>query len=857
MSRFLAQLRSTKITLSIYRRSPIVGTHRALLSDALQVESTQKLSLAKRAKNFWNENPFTQIALLVCVLVVGVATAVEWAQNKRKGAKFKHGVVFHNLPVKPLHPLCRMDEEINLLRNEIGNKFATARVVSIVGERGSGKTELVRQFAEDLIDIHKDSSRFRRLYKPDYYVMTIDMSSKDSVLVSLLKCASLLRIPSSEIAVNFREVTDENIAALLASINECVRKKQIICIMDNVDTLQDYKAITSNTSWKVPLLTIVTSRQSLNAKFNLEINLNSSKLGVERLKNWIMGFGFMEKEYNMIAESINCIPNNFQVNSLICHTLHLMKQVTGICEINSINFVDLQSISNSLQQQLPQELRNDVNRLRISSLPPLTQLQLIELILLISSTHVSQHSVDLLAKLSPVCVVPVTTLISYLQTPLLELEELLRANTTQVHDDIPAIAVADKQEVDMGYWEYIKHTWNKRKQMIELIKQQQRPKEYKSDFPAALAPLKKSPLFHWEHDVSNGFQGVKFRSEEIHLLAADFFENKTLPQMEQIEISRGKALHSSSLLSKLSTFSPTLHLQKYRANLPGISKSVSQSDTMQIHKLSFLHRIMCAVAADFEKNSEISHSADVIKCRILANHGEYLLARNESILLADRVSGLKLRAAKFRQTDSIQSAVATLREVAGIQESTQVTLVELANTYSQLGKLHLLLGQKNNGFSYYQQSAALYERAMSKLTSTQQMEHASLLYSYGVELAYEKELEKSKSCLERSISVLNLAGAQISSTLQQQQLQHLVLSTMIELAHVYVSLGAINYAGKMLNMAENLSKNLSPEEIPDLAQLYNLKALVKSLTGDKKAYSQLKQRAGDVLARVNEKPFVY
>ena len=54
-----------------------MGTHRALLSDALQVESTQKLSLAKRAKNFWNENPFTQIALLVCVLVVGVATAVE------------------------------------------------------------------------------------------------------------------------------------------------------------------------------------------------------------------------------------------------------------------------------------------------------------------------------------------------------------------------------------------------------------------------------------------------------------------------------------------------------------------------------------------------------------------------------------------------------------------------------------------------------------------------------------------------------------------------------------------------------------------------------------------------------------
>ena len=856
MSRFLAQFRFTKIALSIYRKPSIVRVHRAQLSDVLQVESSQKLSLAKRAKKFWNENPFTQIALLVCVLVVGVATAVEWAQNKRKGAKFKHNIVFHSLPVKPLHPLYRLDGEISLLQNEIGNKFGASRVVSIVGEGGSGKTELARQFAEDLIDRNRENSRFHRLYKPDYYVMTIDMSSRDSLLESLLKCASLLRIPSSEIAVNFREVTDENITGLLASINEYVRKKQIICIMDNVGSLQDYKAITSHTSWKVPFLTVVTSRLSLEAKSNLEINLNSSKLGVERLKNWIMGFGFIEKEYIKIAESVNCIPNNFQVTSFICHTLHLMKQLTGKCDIDSINLVDLQSVSNSLQQQLPQELRNEVNRLRISSLPPLTQLQLIELVLLVSSTRVSQHSVDLLAKLSPKSVLPVTTLISYLRTPLLELEELLRANTTPIHDDTPAIAVADKPEADMGYWEYIKHTWNKRKQMIELIKQQRKPKEYKSDFPVALAPLKESPMFYWEHDVSNGFQGVKFRSEEIHSLAADFFENVTLQQMEQVEVSRGKTLHSSSLLSKLSTFNPTLHLQKYRATLPGITKSVSQSDPVQIHKWSFLHRIMQAVATDFEKICEISHSADVIKCRMLANHGDYLLARNESILLADKVTGLKLRAAKFRQTESLQSAVATLREVAGIQESTQVTLVELANTYSQLGKLYLLLGQKNNGLSYYQQTAGLYERAMSKLTSAQQMEHASLLYSYGVELAYEKELEKSKSCLERSISVLNLAGGQISSA-QQQQLQHMVLSTMIELAHVYVSLGAINYAGRMLNMAENLSKNLSPEEIPDLAQLYNLKALVKSLTGDKKAYTQLKQRAGDVLARVNDKPFVY
>ena len=856
MIRFLAQLRFTKITFSVYRRRSIVGTHKAQFTDVSKVERTQKLSLAKRAKNFWNENPFTQIALLVCVLVVGVATAVEWAQNKRKGSKFKHDIVFHNLPVKPLHSLYRLDTEIDLLQNEISNKFAKSRVVSVVGERGSGKTELARQFAENLIDKNKESSRFHRLYKPDYYVMTIDMSSRDSVLESLLKSASLLRIPSSEVSVNFREVTDENISALLASINECARKKQIICIMDNVESLQDYEAITSNKSWKVPFLTVVTSRRSLDGKFNLEINLNSSKLGLERLKNWIMGFGFIEKECIKIAESVNCIPNNFQVKSLICHTLHLVKQLTGKCEFNFINFGDLQSVSNSLQQQLPQELRNDVNRLGISSRPPLSQLQLIELILLISSTRVSQHSVDLLAKLSPACVLPVTTLISYLQTPLLELDEQLRANTTQIHDDIPALAVTEKQEADMGYWEYIKHTWNKRQQMIELMKQQQRPKEYRSDFPVALTPLKESPLFHWEHDASNGFQGVKFRSKEIHSLAADFFENKTLPQLEQIEISRGKALHSSSLLSKLSTFNPTLHLQKYRANLPGISKSVSQSDPMQIHRLSFIHRILRAVATDFEKNCEISHPADVIKCRMLANHGEYLLARNEYILLTDRVTGLKLRAAKFRQTESLQSAVTTLREVADIQESTQVTLVELANTYSQLGKLYLLLGQNKNGLSYYQQAAGLYERAISKLTSAQRMEHASLLYSYGVELGYERELEKSKSCLERSISVLNLAGAQISST-QQQQLQHMVLSTMIELAHVYVSLGAINYAGRMLNMAENLSKNLSPEEIPDLAQLYNLKALVKGLTGDKKAYSQLKQRAGDVLARVNDKPFVY
>ncbi|KAI6653342.1 hypothetical protein LOD99_3562 [Oopsacas minuta] len=856
MIRFLAQFR---IALPLYRNSAIIKLRRVQFSQNIQILITNKPSLAKRAKKFWDDNPFTQIALLVCVLVVSVASVVEWAQKKKKGAKSKSVNAFNCLPVTPLHSLYRLNEQLILLNNETGSsKYTTGRIVSIVGERGSGKTELARQFVEELLSKDRDNSFIRKLYKPNYYVMTIDMSGKESMFESFLKCASLLQVPSSEISVNYRDYTDEQIGALLSSINDSVRKKQVICILDNVDSLQDYQAIISNKFWKIPSLLVVTSRQSLDTKVNLEINLNRTKLEAERLENWIQGFGFDDKDSRIIAETFNCITKNFQVFSLICHSLSLLKRLSGKLSFdNPTNSVNLQSITNSLQQQLPQELKCDVDNLRISSFPPLTQLQLIELVLVINSTRVSQHSVDLLAKLSPTHVLPVSTLISYLHTPLLELEEQLRANTAISYIKESQISIPDVPETDMGYWEFVKHTWKKRKQMIELMNNIRKPKVFKFECPLALQILKESPLFRWENDLSNGFQGVKFRSEEIHSLAADLFELKTIPQMEQIEVSRGKTLHTSSLLSKLSTFNPALHLQKYRSSLPGINTNISIADPKQLHKLSYLHRVMQSLARDYEKDCEISHGCDVIKSRLLSNHGDYLLAMNNSILLADRVAGLRFRAAKQKLYDTPGSVVATLREIASIQESNQSTpLVELANTYSQLGRAYLLLGETTNGHSYYQQAANLYERAMTKLSPVQQMEHAKLLYRYGVELSYNKQMELSKHCLEGSVAVLNIAGAQCSPT-QQLQLQGLVFSSMIELSHVYISLGALSYAAKMIHMAENLSKNLPVEDIPDLAQLYNLKALVKSLTGDRKGYVQLKQKAGDVFAAVSDKPFVY
>ena len=872
MNRYLllAPLRSARLGLLVpcRQQAGIAAVPRLRLSlSTYPIQSASvRPSLAKRAKKFWDDNPFTQIALLVCLLVVGVASLVEWAQNKKKMVRSRPGGLLSSLSLKPTHPVCRRGEELSLLLREADRvRFGSARIVSIVGERGCGKTELARQFAEELVLRAKDKGRIANMYKPDYHILTVDMSSRGSIVRSLLKCAALLQIPCNSITHIrngcYDDVTDEELGGLLATFGNFLRKKRTICILDNADgDLQELQIISSNKHWKPPSLIVITSRGGLPAKVHLEVDLNKSEVGMDRLSEWVQRFGFEEDYSRELANKFNCIPINFEVSSLVCHSLNLLNRTAGKVVISRIDTRDLQSISHTLQQQLPQDIAIEADRMNISALTPLNQLRLIALLLQVNSNSLFQHSVDLIARLSHDWMLPLTALVSYLQTPLLELGEHLQASASELPESPPSLQHTDKPEAEMGYWEFIKHTWHKRQRMIELMKQQQRPKFNKQQLPQSIEALKESPLFIWENDPSNGFQGVKFRSEDVHNLASGLFEKKTILQMEQTELARAKALHSSSLLSKLSTFNPALHLQKYRSSLPGISKATPVSELVRVHRLSFLHRVMHALVGDFEKDSGISTAAETLKCRLLANQGEYLLyAARECILLQDRVTGLRFRAVTLRNSDLFPAAVVALREVVSILEGNKSTpLVELATTYSQLGKLYLALGQTDNGHAYYQQAASLYERAMGKLSSVQQLEHASLLYRYGVELACNKQLEMSKSCLERSMAVLNAAGAQPSvSQLQQQQLQALVLSAMIELAHVYILLGALGYAARMLAMAENLSKNLPHEDVPDLAQLYNLKALVKSLTGDKKGYLQLKQKAGDMFATVNDRPFVY
>ena len=868
MNRYLllVPFRSARFALLVPYRQPsgIVAMNRRQLSQSSVPNqiSNVKPSLARRAKKFWDDNPFTQIALLVCLLVVGVASLVEWAQNKKKGVRARSGEIFSSLPIKPLHPVCWRDELSKLYREADRSRFAAARVISIVGERGSGKTELARQFAEELMLREKKKGRIENVYKPEYYVLTVDMSSRESIVRSLLKCAALLRIPSSSIPltpIGCYNATDEQLGGLLATIGDSLKKKRVICILDNASgNMQELQLMSSKKHWKPPSLLVIISRDRLIGKVNLEIDLNSSRVGVDKLSEWIQKFGLGGDYSKQLANKLYCNPNNFEMFSLICHSLYLLNKTTEKLDMSRIDATDFKSFSHTLQQQLPQQMSVEIERMNNPTVTPLNQLQLIALLLQVNSSHLSQHATDLLARLSHEWVLPLTALVSYLQTPLLELGEQLQPNNSiQLLESAPSLPPTDKPEAEMGYWEFIKHTWDKRQRMVEMLKQQQRPKFNKLQTPHSIEALKESPLFVWENDPSNGFQGVKFRNEEVHTMAYGLFE-KTVSQMEQTELSRAKKLHSSSLLSKLSTFNPALHLHKYRSSLPGINKTTPLSDSLHVHRLSFLHRVMHALAEDFEKDAGISCAAETLKCRLLANHGEHLLhTASKCILLQDRVMGLRFRAATLRSSDSFQAAVAALREVASIQESNNSTpLVELASTYSQLGRLYLTLENTDNGHAYYQQAASLYERAMSKLSFAQQLEHANLLYRYGVELACNKQLEMSKSCLERSVAVLNVAGAQAAAG-QQQQLQTLVLSAMVELAHVYISLGALSYAARMLGMAENLSKNLPREEVPDLAQLYNLKALVKSLTGDKKAYLQLKQKAGDMFANVNDKPFVY
>ena len=855
MNRYLllAPFRAVRVSRALLtRKSPLQS--QVMLRDTRNASSVatnaeaSKVSIPGRIKRFLDENPFTQIALLVCVLVVGVASLVEWTQNKRRTAKFGNRALFPSLPPTPHHPVFALEEEVALIAEQLpGLRFSSSRAVSIVGGRGAGKTELARQVAEALMQ------REKRLYRSDVHVLTLDFSSKDGLLKSLLRSAALLQIPQSQMS---NAMSGDKIAEILSALNQRLKRKQVVCIIENAtsQSVQENAVLFSKQHWDPPSFSILTSRQPIAGNAKLEINLDTKKLDQDKLMNWAEQFGIDKVSSEELASLFSKIPTNFEAFSLVCHCISLLSTGTNI----SVTGEDLHSMISSLHQQLPKEFRGDLESMGYPDLDTLHKLQQITLTVFSASNRLNQHSVDLFARLSPTHALPLSTLIAYLQFPFYELQEQLKERKGSVNESDNGSELRDldvKPESEMGYWEFIKHTWKKRKEMMELLKRQQQQQNTinRVEMPTALQVLKESPLFRWEQDPSNGFESVKFCSDELNSLARKLFQQRTIPQMEERTVNRARSLHASSLLSKLSTFNPSLHLLKYRAGLPGVSKSAGVSESNSVHTLSLLHRIAHALTKDFENEGEQA------KHRLISQHGDHLLRENVPIASEDRIRVMRLRAARLRQEDDVTSAVRVLREVASTQESNTATpLVELAKTYKELGELSLLQTHTKTGHAYYEQAANLYERAINKLTAPQQVEYGTLLYKYGVEMSYEKKLDVSKTCLEKSLALLNVAAAQTTFSLGQIRIQTLVLSSMVELAHVYIALGAHTYADKLLNMADNMGKTMgNSRDNPDLAQLYNLKALLKSLSGDKQGYVSLKQQAGDVLTTAEGKPFVY
>lgn len=198
---------------------------------------TQQQSMLTKARSYLDKDPFIKVSLVFVGVVFAMSLMIEVylkLQKKKKDAKMQSTAI---LPPKPSTAVIYRTEMLSHLANLLADqqRHALPRAIFITGPAGSGKTELLRQHAEQFSKNHHSRSTEK---KPQ--VIVVDANSFDSLELSLMHGLSVLGISYLHVAEHLKSTQPTTFALkcqkmlhlLVTEMTSCARP--CLLIIDNV-----------------------------------------------------------------------------------------------------------------------------------------------------------------------------------------------------------------------------------------------------------------------------------------------------------------------------------------------------------------------------------------------------------------------------------------------------------------------------------------------------------------------------------------------------------------------------------------------------------------------------------------------
>ena len=209
----------------------------ATIRQPMSTDSTQQQSILTKARNYLDKDPFIKVSLVFVGVVFTMSLVIEVylkLQKKKKETTMQSTAIF---PPRPSTAVAYRTGMLTHLAQLVADqqRHSLPSGILVIGPAGSGKTELLRQHAEQFAINHRSRSTEKRTE-----VIVVDANSLDSLELSLMHGLHILGIPYLNIAEHLKSsqpatfaMKCQNLLHLLVT-EMCSCTRPCLLIVDNV-----------------------------------------------------------------------------------------------------------------------------------------------------------------------------------------------------------------------------------------------------------------------------------------------------------------------------------------------------------------------------------------------------------------------------------------------------------------------------------------------------------------------------------------------------------------------------------------------------------------------------------------------
>ncbi len=386
--------------------------------------------------------------------------------------------------------------------------------------------------------------------------------------------------------------------------------------------------------------------------------------------------------------------------------------------------------------------------------------------------------------------------------------------------------------------------------------------------------LRDCPLLAFKKYHKTGVELVHTHPVAYTLLPR-LFSRHTAPGLDHAHLKRAENdFNRTAWFRRYRTFDPSYALQAYHRSLPGLSAvgvltenqfkgdrssaptgpGAPSTYSKYAHLVSHSHRVISSLTGtlkslggDMEdmqlKNYLQPHFRAASSLPFLSTTDRlscsYSLVSIEAFLSSPEEYPEAVR--RFHTVLDEQRAVLGSRHPA------------VARTLTDIADLKFSLSDPSGAKQLLESAVAIYEKLPKERIDAHALDIGLTLASLG--LVLNGLGEKSRSCqlLEQALGYYQVVQPDGNVTNTQRKL---VASTLIDVAHTYLSLGDISNAKKYIDLANLATHNIYQGAHPETIRALNVMSIVYALLGDKPESRKVRQEAGKLKNQLDTQPMV-